>query len=89
FSSSEFGYSGVVLGLGTFVGSLLNKFLLGKGRTQTSLLWIASILLLAGGFGVFWAQTSIWFLVPMLLVVMAFGIAIPNVLSAALVDYKQ
>ncbi|MGM5972178.1 MFS transporter, partial [Vibrio parahaemolyticus] len=64
-------------------------FLLGKGRTQTSLLWIASILLLAGGFGVFWAQTSIWFLVPMLLVVMAFGIAIPNVLSAALVDYKQ
>ncbi|HAS6725447.1 TPA: multidrug effflux MFS transporter [Vibrio parahaemolyticus] len=89
FSSSEFGYSGVVLGLGTFVGSLLNKFLLGKGRTQTSLLWIASILLLAGGFGVFWAQTSIWFLVPMLLVVMAFGIAIPNVLSAALVNYKQ
>ncbi|WP_017447487.1 multidrug effflux MFS transporter [Vibrio parahaemolyticus] len=89
FSSSEFGYSGVVLGLGTFVGSLLNKFMLGKGRTQTSLLWIASILLLAGGFGVFWAQTSIWFLVPMLLVVMAFGIAIPNVLSAALVDYKQ
>ncbi|EKP4404047.1 multidrug effflux MFS transporter [Vibrio parahaemolyticus] len=89
FSSSEFGYSGVVLGLGTFVGSLLNKFLLGKGRTQTSLLWIASILLLAGGFGVFWVQTSIWFLVPMLLVVMAFGIAIPNVLSAALVDYKQ
>ncbi|HCH4652320.1 TPA: multidrug effflux MFS transporter [Vibrio parahaemolyticus] len=89
FSSSEFGYSGVVLGLGTFVGSLLNKFLLGKGQTQTSLLWIASVLLLAGGFGVFWAQTSIWFLVPMLLVVMAFGIAIPNVLSAALVDYKQ
>ncbi|ENJ1587591.1 multidrug effflux MFS transporter [Vibrio parahaemolyticus] len=89
FSSSEFGYSGVVLGLGTFVGSLLNKFMLGKGRTQTSLLWIASILLLAGGFGVFWAQTSIWFLVPMLLVVMAFGIAIPNVLSAALVNYKQ
>lgn len=89
FSSSEFGYSGVVLGLGTFVGSLLNKFMLGKGQTQTSLLWIASILLLAGGFGVFWAQTSIWFLVPMLLVVMAFGIAIPNVLSAALVDYKQ
>ncbi|EGR0032577.1 multidrug effflux MFS transporter [Vibrio parahaemolyticus] len=89
FSSSEFGYSGVVLGLGTFVGSLLNKFILGKGRAQTSLLWIASILFLAGGFGVFWAQTSIWFLVPMLLVVMAFGIAIPNVLSAALVDYKQ
>ncbi|EHK0032175.1 multidrug effflux MFS transporter [Vibrio parahaemolyticus] len=89
FSSSEFGYSGVVLGLGTFVGSLLNKFMLGKGQTQTSLLWIASILLLAGGFGVFWVQTSIWFLVPMLLVVMAFGIAIPNVLSAALVDYKQ
>lgn len=88
-SSEQFGYSGVILGVGTLIGSLMNKSLLAKGRSQTHLLWIASAFLIIGGFGVFMLQTSIWFLAPMLFIVMAFGIAIPNVLSTALVDYKQ
>ncbi|CAH1548401.1 membrane hypothetical protein [Vibrio rotiferianus] len=88
-NSEQFGYSGVILGIGTLIGSLMNKSLLAKGRSQTNLLWIASTLLAIGGFGVFMLQDSVWFLAPMLFVVMAFGIAIPNVLSSALVDYKQ
>ena len=88
-NSEQFGYSGVILGIGTLIGSLMNKSLLAKGRSQTNLLWIASTLLAIGGFGVFMLQDSVWFLAPMLFVVMSFGIAIPNVLSSALVDYKQ
>ncbi len=34
-------------------------------------------------------QDSLWFLLPMMVVVMAFGVGIPNVLSQALVNYKQ
>lgn len=89
FSSQQFGYSGVVLGVGTLIGSLMNKALLAKGRSQSNLLWFASALLFVGSCGVFLMQEAIWFLVPMLFVVMAFGIAIPNVLSSALVGYKQ
>ncbi|MGR4988211.1 multidrug effflux MFS transporter [Vibrio rotiferianus] len=88
-TSEQFGYSGVILGVGTLIGSLMNKSLLAKGRSQTHLLWIASAFLIIGGFGVFMLQDSVWFLAPMLFVVMSFGIAIPNVLSSALVDYKQ
>jgi predicted MFS family arabinose efflux permease len=88
-TSEQFGYSGVILGVGTLIGSLMNKSLLAKGRSQTHLLWIASAFLIIGGFGVFLLQDSVWFLAPMLFVVMSFGIAIPNVLSSALVDYKQ
>jgi predicted MFS family arabinose efflux permease len=88
-NSEQFGYSGVILGVGTLIGSLMNKSLLAKGRLQAHLLWIASTLLIIGGFGVFLLQDSVWFLAPMLFVVMSFGIAIPNILSTALVDYKQ
>lgn len=89
FSSAQFGYSGVVLGLGTLLGSYLNKTLLSKQVSQRSLLWISAMLLTIGAIGVYAMQGSIWFLAPMMLVVMSFGIAIPNVLSVALVDYKQ
>ncbi|GAL16778.1 multidrug resistance protein D [Vibrio maritimus] len=42
-----------------------------------------------GSIGVFAMLDSIWFVAPMMFVVMSFGIAIPNVLSVALTDYKQ
>ncbi|MCK6263965.1 multidrug effflux MFS transporter [Vibrio sp. ZSDE26] len=89
FSSAQFGYSGIVLGLGTLLGSCLNKTLLSKQVSQRSLLWVSAVLLNIGAIGVYTLFDSIRFLAPMLLVVMSFGIAIPNVLSVALVDYKQ
>ncbi|MCR9662900.1 multidrug effflux MFS transporter [Vibrio parahaemolyticus] len=89
FSSAQFGYSGAVLGLGTLLGSYLNKALLSKQVSQRSLLWVSAMLLTIGAIGVYTMHDSIWFMGPMMLVVMSFGIAIPNVLSVALVDYKQ
>ncbi|MBF4333650.1 MFS transporter, partial [Vibrio anguillarum] len=70
FSSAQFGYTGVVLGLGTLLGSYLNKTLLSKQVSQRSLLWISAMLLTIGAIGVYAMQGSIWFLAPMMLVVM-------------------
>ncbi|PXA73880.1 multidrug effflux MFS transporter [Vibrio sp. 11986-1-5] len=88
-NSEQFGYSGIVLGFGTLLGSYANKSLLAKKVSQRTLLWLAALLLAIGASGVFSMLNSIGFVLPMMLVVMSFGIAIPNVLSLALVDYKQ
>ncbi|MGF1749145.1 multidrug effflux MFS transporter [Vibrio cionasavignyae] len=97
-TADQFGYSGVVLGIGTLLGSALNRYLLSSrlltspllssSQGQTRLLGLSAILLMTGGVGVNFTLTSIYFLLPMMMVVMAFGIAIPNILSIALVDYK-
>lgn len=87
-SNEQFGYSGIVLGLGTLIGSYLNKALLARGNTSQQLLRLAALLLVVGGIGVWVTQDQVMFLLPMMLVVMSFGIAIPNVLSKALINYR-
>lgn len=89
FNAQQFGYSGIVLGLGTLVGSYVNKAMLSRSFSQRTLLGVAALLLAVGSIGVFAMLDSIWFVAPMMFVVMSFGIAIPNVLSVALTDYKQ
>ncbi|MEW4340332.1 multidrug effflux MFS transporter [Vibrio diabolicus] len=89
YSSEQFGYSGMVLGLGTLLGSYLNKSLVYKNVRKSQLLWLSAVLLSLGSVGVLILSQSIWFVAPMMLVVMSYGIAIPNILSDALVDYKQ
>ena len=89
YSSEQFGYSGMVLGLGTLLGSYLNKSLVSKNVRKSQLLWLSAVLLSLGSVGVLILNQSIWFVTPMVLVVMSYGIAIPNILSDALVDYKQ
>ncbi|MGF1692729.1 multidrug effflux MFS transporter [Photobacterium kagoshimensis] len=88
-SSVDFGYSGIVLAAGCFIGSILNKRLHAKKIAADQLVFIASVAALVGGCGVWLLQDSIGFLLPMMLVVISFGIAIPNILSQALVNYKQ
>ncbi|MCS0407509.1 multidrug effflux MFS transporter [Vibrio diabolicus] len=89
YSSEQFGYSGMVLGLGTLLGSYLNKSLVSKNVRKSQLLWLSAVLLSLGSVCVLILSQSIWFVAPMMLVVMSYGIAIPNILSDALVDYKQ
>lgn len=89
YNSEQFGYSGMVLGLGTLLGSYLNKSLVSKNVRKSQLLWLSAVLLSLGSVGVLILSQSIWFVAPMVLVVMSYGIAIPNILSDALVDYKQ
>lgn len=88
-SAREFGYSGLVLALATLIGSLLNKHLLGRGWQPSSLVRLACVLALVAGLLVWASQDSLWFLLPMMGVVVAFGIAIPNVLSQALLGYRE
>ena len=88
-STGDFGYSGILLALATLFGSLLNKHLLGKGWQPSSLVRLACALALGSGLLVWVSQASLWFLLPMMGVVVAFGVAIPNVLSQALLAYRE
>ncbi|MBD8512113.1 multidrug effflux MFS transporter [Photobacterium sp. CAU 1568] len=88
YSPQVFGYSGLILAAGTVVGSFLNKQWLHKGRSQNVLIQVASGLALAGAAGVVILQDSLWFLLPMLLIVVGYGMGIPNILSQSLQAYQ-
>lgn len=91
-SPELYGYSGVALAVGASFGAWLNRQLLKNGFDGEQLIAFAATLTLAGGIGVQMLHSSIWFLLPMLpmlLVVVAFGIAIPNVLGKALAAYSD
>lgn len=88
YSSIEFGYSGIALAAGSLLGSIVNKQLLKKNIKPSTLVKVACVIALLGALGVVAMANTIWFLLPMLFVVSSFGIAIPNVLSHALVGYK-
>ncbi|ELH0900663.1 multidrug efflux MFS transporter EmrD-3 [Vibrio cholerae] len=87
--AEQFGYSGIALGLGSLIGSFLNKTLLAKQVPQRALLLLAALLLIMGTIGVSLTLDSIGFVAAMILVVIAYGMAIPNILSTALVEYKS
>jgi hypothetical protein len=86
-SAQWFGYSGVILALGSGLGAWLNKRLLGRGYSGPRLVRLAAVSALLGGMGVWLMQDSVLLVLAMLLVVLAFGMAIPNILGSALVNY--
>lgn len=88
-SESWFGYSGVLLALGSGLGAWFNKRLLQAGYAAMQLIRLAAFCGLAGGIGVWLLQDSAAFVLPMLLIVLAFGMAIPNILGLALVEYPD
>lgn len=88
-SSQQFGYSGVTLALGSLAGALLNRYLLARGVSAKRQILLGGMLALASGVALLWWQHSLWMLLPSLLVMLAFGLAIPNVLSQALSRYRQ
>ncbi len=88
-SDTLFGYSGVILALGSGLGAWFNKRLLKAGVAAMQLIRLAAVSGLLGGVGVWWLQDSAAFVLPMLLIVLAFGMAIPNILGMALVNYSD
>lgn len=86
-SAQWFGYSGVILALGSGLGAWLNKRLLHRGVSGPQLVQIAGALTLMGASGVWLLEESALFVLAMLVVVLAFGMAIPNILGSALVNY--
>ncbi|MCT7945473.1 multidrug effflux MFS transporter [Shewanella septentrionalis] len=93
-STLAFGTSGLLLGFGAFLGSYANKMLQGRGYASAQLVRFASAIALVGGLGIWLFQSTVlglnnvYFLAPMLLIVIAYGIAIPNILSSALANYR-
>lgn len=87
-SNEMFGYSGVAMASGVGLGAMLNHSLLRAGWSSSHLVLLAALLVLIGATGVAVASTW-WFIMPMILVVMAYGIAIPNILATALANYAD
>jgi predicted MFS family arabinose efflux permease len=88
-SAELYGYTGVILAMGSSGGAWLNKRLLARGWQGEHLTGSAAVLLLGAGITIQTTSDTTWFLLPMLLAVVAFGIAIPNVLGDALVAYHD
>lgn len=84
-----YGYSGAALATGSALGAWLNRQLLQRHYRSNQLQSLAALLVTVGGAGVLTLQHSLWLLVPMTLVVIAFGMAIPNVLGQALTAYAD
>ncbi|MCW2258158.1 Bcr/CflA subfamily drug resistance transporter [Providencia alcalifaciens] len=88
-SQQQFGLTGILLAIGVGIGSVLNRYLLSKNCTPDILVKLASLISLLSGCLVFALMHSIWFILPMIGVVIGFGIAIPNILAHALNRYAD
>ncbi|MFK4825950.1 multidrug effflux MFS transporter [Paenochrobactrum sp. BZR 588] len=86
-SPEMFGYSGLLLAFGVLLGSLLNQRLLKRNWSCENLVILAASLMLVGGALTTLLQASWLFVLPVMLVVLAYGLAIPNILAKALVAY--
>lgn len=89
YSPTHFGYSGIVLAIGSLAGGMLNKRLVCLNFSAQRLIYLSSFISVIGAFGVFMLQDSLWFLLPIMFVLIAFSIAIPNILSQALIKYRD
>lgn len=89
FTSTEFAYSGFVLALGTLSGAMINKYLIKKGYPSETLIRSGTLMAFIAALLVYISGEHIWFLAPFCLIVTAYGIAIPNILSMALLRYKS
>lgn len=88
-TSTEFGYSGVVLPIGTILDSLLSKRLVSKGWQSHQLISAASVLALTCAFGVWLLRSDLLFLIPMVGMLLCSGMALPNIMSQALENYRH
>ncbi|MDM3652931.1 multidrug effflux MFS transporter [Proteus mirabilis] len=89
YSASTFGYSGIVLAIGVGIGSYINKALLSHHWQCEKLVLLASIIAVISAVGVYLLRNHISFIIPMMTSVVAYGIAILNILATALAQYKD
>ncbi|EIU7555910.1 multidrug effflux MFS transporter [Providencia rettgeri] len=88
-TQQQFGLTGILLALGVGLGSIINRHLLAKKQTSEQLVKLSSIISLISGCLVFALMDSIWFILPVIGVVIGYGIAIPNILAHALNRYSD
>ncbi|TKV01086.1 multidrug effflux MFS transporter [Citrobacter sp. wls618] len=89
WSSRAFGWTGGLLAFASLSGSLLNRRLLTTDLTSEQRVRYACALAALSGLAAWWLQHSAWILIPVFGAVIAYGIAIPNVLSQALRHYRE
>ncbi|MFT9636431.1 MFS transporter [Alcaligenes phenolicus] len=81
--------AGLLLAAGTFMGAFLNRRWLTAGHRARHLVWRGISILAVAATGLELAGTHLIFLLPAMLLALAYAIAIPNLLSAALQDYRS
>ncbi len=86
-TQQQFGFTGILLALGVGLGSMINRHLLAKKHTPEQLIKLSSAISLVSGCTVFVLMDSVWFVLPVIGVVIGYGIAIPNILAHALNRY--
>lgn len=89
WGARAFGWTGLLLAFASLAGSMLNRRLLASGIGPEILVRYACHLALLSGLIAWALQHSVWILLPVIGVVLAYGMAIPNILSQALRHYRQ
>ncbi|MEG0278920.1 MAG: multidrug effflux MFS transporter [Morganella sp. (in: enterobacteria)] len=89
FTQQEFGYSGLLMAAGVAIGSATNRILLTRGWHSHSLIRLASVIGIISAAAVWLLQDTILFVLPVTGVVIAYGIAVPNILANVLQDYRD
>lgn len=88
-TQEQFGLTGILLALGVGLGSIINRHLLAKNHSSEQLVKLSSAISLVSGCLVFALMDSVWFVLPVIGVVIGYGIAIPNILAHALNRYSD
>ncbi|MHB9703759.1 MFS transporter [Alcaligenes aquatilis] len=81
--------AGVLLAAGTFMGAFLNRRWLAAGQSSHHLIWRGIALLAVSATGLEFAGKHLIFLLPAMLLALAYAVAIPNLLSGALQHYRS
>ncbi len=81
--------AGLLLAVGTLAGAFLNRRWLAAGLTADRLVRRGVLFLIAAGMGLQAARASLAFLLPAMLVSLAYALAIPNLLAGALHRYRS
>jgi predicted MFS family arabinose efflux permease len=83
-----YGLSGVLLAAGSLLGTWSNRRLSHAGWQGNRLSMLGALLMLGSGIAVQLLQHSLWFVLPMTMVMFAFGLTIPHALGDALTTYR-
>lgn len=89
WGAQQFGWTGLLLAIASLSGSLVNRKLLAVGFEPQRLVRHSCSLVLLSSVIAWSVQNSQWILLPVIGIVVAYGIAIPNILSQALHHYRE
>ncbi|UNM95570.1 multidrug effflux MFS transporter [Ignatzschineria rhizosphaerae] len=85
-----YGFSGILLGSGTFLGAFLNNRLINRYQLSgEKLISLATTLALISAILLLMLESSWLFMLPMTGIMLAYSMAIPNILSLVLKNYQH